>query len=408
MVSGVDLIYNTAPAAFAAERNISSAMGNAAPLLSARRISGCSQTTMMISVVVAVVGVAMSIFSQNMPAAIGFGCQCIISIIGVFVAESAFEGERMLGAISELNQQNSVLQQQTEKMSRALSLMQGENIRLEGNNTTLGERAKDLEEENISLIDLTKNLQKSFKALSECNKSLKNQEEFLRKKVDDLQQYVNLLKDAHSLFMETNTQFTGSVSVFHRVVSTLSETEGRFKELIGAFEASNMIEDPASKERLALAKVLLDSFQIHIQNDRGMQEQILERYKQQFSLFEERLVEVNRLNDFLMSSIEILVHIQHEMESSCKILDEQRSELFALIRSVALEKETIAREREMTSEAQSAFIALQQSILSSISSPLRQMEEMIRQKDIEIVLLRNRLEEEQASVKRPSIFEAEI
>ena len=88
----------------------------ALPALAGRIVSNWSQTSMIGGVVVSVIGVAAAIFSSNFMAAAGFGVAAIISMAGIFIADSAMRAQEWKEAMERFQGEKMFLEVQTRKM----------------------------------------------------------------------------------------------------------------------------------------------------------------------------------------------------------------------------------------------------------------------------------------------------
>jgi chromosome segregation ATPase len=395
-------------AAQLARAEIGAASSYAIPFLASSKYSGCSQTVMMIATVAAVIGVAMSIFSQNIPAIIAFSSMGLISIMGVFIAESALEGEKLEGALNELKKQNFLLKEHTGRMTAAVKSINSENTRLQLSHDQLKGEAEGLEEDKSSLKRSIKSLESSLQRLSDSNKVLKENEEILEKRLSDLSKHVAGLSEVHTMLLETNLQFTQQVGLFHDIVVNLESSKDTVNQLIGQLSNCDGMDPYALKEMLALTKALVENILAALLEDREKQSELLDQYNQKFSSLQQRCGEVLLIKQYYEDHLHSLGQLSETIKKSSQVCDAQRREILLLIEQIH-EKEALAQDRmQKMKEQELALIDKHQQLLNSLSAPLIKLSEALRHKEEEAAFLRRALQRHLKMHSLPQIVETDL
>lgn len=361
--------------------------------------SGCnwSQMVMLAGVALSVAGVAFAFFSSNTLAMYGFGALGIVSIIGVFVAQSALEAEQLETSISELNDQNAFLQAQAHRVHVTIRSVKNERDHLLAVKTVLEQNVKRVEGENVRLTEILKRLEESLKALATSNRGLNEQNVQLEKRISELKQTVASLEHFLEQFFQLKEQFSRKFTMFAQSTASLGVSEQHIAHLIETLEGIRQQGVASMQEHVALAKSLIDHLKGHLDGEKEGQRQAI--------------IELRDHVGHIETSCSSVASARLSLEQTHAHLRDDYSSMSSVLESIELEKRRV-EELSVALEASSQSIALERRAFCGevealketkddlervFSTTLRAFEQKLSERDRQIISLKRRVEELQLS-----------
>jgi chromosome segregation ATPase len=368
------------------------------PSLAGKSVTGWTHSFMMLGVAVAVVGVAASIFTGTMMATVGFGALGVVSLVGVFVAQSAMEGEMLQNSISQLNEQNAFLDDQTKKMDGAFKTIKKENEKLKATHGILEAKVQMLERENTRLIKASKDLDVALHSLSESNKSLEIKKVTLEKKVGDFEQYLRESLGVLDHFVGTNIEFASRVRLFCGAIKGLEDLEGNIRSMVGSLEDCVGENFPDLKERLLLAKMISQNLKMVLSEDKESQRALIDDYSAQMAIAERTSKEFVSYGESFDQSIKGISDRQTQMIDVVQNLERERSELEEMARLLEMKRQQFIEEKQAFSHEVEALKALQEHFARLIGGSVDTFDRKIRERDEEYQRMTLKLEAAEATL----------
>ena len=253
------------------------------PSLAGHSVTSYAQSFMIAGIIISVIGVATAIFTTSILVGVGFGLAGIVSIVGVFVAQSAFEGEQLQNSIAQLSRQNVFLEDQRIRLDSACRLLQGENDRLKEAQGSLDIKHKELERENIRIGQISSDLRASLEGLAGANALLSESRSVVVSQVVRLQGYVTEAKTTLQTFLETHREFSTTVSSFTGAIANLDKTEDLILRAITDLENEVVAAIPTLKSHVALATEISGYIGSRIETQRQQQSLAIDAYRNQIT-----------------------------------------------------------------------------------------------------------------------------
>jgi chromosome segregation ATPase len=368
------------------------------PSLAGRSVTGWTHSFMMLGVAVAIVGVAASIFTGTMMATVGFGALGVVSLVGVFVAQSAMEGEMLQNSISQLNEQNAFLDDQTKKMDGAFKTIKKENEKLKATHGVLEAKIVMLEKENTRLMKASKDLDVALHSLSESNRSLEVKKVTLEKKVGDFEQYLRESLAVLDHFVGTNIEFASRVRLFCGAIKGLEDVEGSVRTMVGSLEDCVGGNFSDLRERLSLVKMISQDLKIVIDQDKVLQRALIDDYSAQMAIAERTSKEFASYGQSFDQSIGKISDRQTDMLVVAQNLERQRVELEQMARVLEAKRLQFVEEKQAFSREVEALRVLQENFSGLIGGSVETFDRKIRERDQEYQSMVSKLESAEATL----------
>jgi chromosome segregation ATPase len=348
------------------------------PSLAGRSITSYAQSFMIAGIIISVIGVAAAIFTSVLLTGVGFGFAGIVSVIGVFVAQSAFEGEQLQNSITQLKGQNAFLDDQRVKLDACITLLKRENDDLKLSQGSLDLRCKELEGQNTRIHQLSTDLGLSLQGMTAANHVLSESKSVLIAKVAELQGYVAEAKATLQTFVATHKEFSSRVGIFAGAIANLDTTEEVIRSAIADLETRATTSLPVLREHVTLSRDISDYIQTRVQEQSQQQSGSIDAYRQEVAALG---THIESLQGYIRELERINAGFSLQMQGSQSIESlqgEHREALTSLIRTLDESSGRFERERGLfRSEAerlQTTFRALvveRDALLRSLQQPLQ-------------------------------------
>ncbi|MCX6990868.1 MAG: hypothetical protein NTX49_07400 [Chlamydiae bacterium] len=350
------------------------------PSLAGRSITSYAQSFMIAGIIISVMGVAAAIFTSALLTGVGFGLAGIVSVIGVFVAQSAFEGEQLQNSIAQLNLQNAFLDGQRLRLDSSVTLLKGENDRLQQAQGGLDLKYKELEGENARIQQLSSALGLSLQGMTTANHVLSESKSVLIAKVAQLQGYVAEGKATLQTFVDTHREFSTKVGVFAEAIARLDNTEGVIRSAIVDLEMQGAASLPGLREHVTLATEISGYIRSRMQEEKEEQSLAIEGCRQEIASLRTHIGslqgcvrDLERINAAFTSGLQV-------SEAIAGLQLEHRDALTALIRALEESSARFERERRQlrtqAEDLQTTFRQLvveRDTLVLTLQGPLRQL-----------------------------------
>ena len=349
------------------------------PSLAGRSITSYAQSFMIAGIIISVIGVALAIFTSVLLTGVGFGFAGIVSVIGVFIAQSAFEGEQLQNSIAQLKGQNAFLEDQRVKLDAAIILLKGENDHLKFFQRSLDLKCKELEEENARIHQLSTDLRLSLQGMTAVNHVLSESKSVLIAKVAELRGYVAEAKSTLQGFVATHTEFSSRVLVFAGAIAKLDATEEVIRSAITDLETRATASLPVLRDHVTLAREISDYIQTRLQEQTQQQSGSIEAFRKEVATLGSH---IKGLQDYITELERINAGFALQMEGSQSIASlqgEHREALTSLIRTLDESSARFERERGLfRAEAERlqttfrSFVEERDALILAMQEPLTQ------------------------------------
>lgn len=293
-----------------------------------RSVTSWAQTCMIIGVVAAVVGVATALFTSSIFAAVGFGLLGVVSAIGVFATQNAFDSEQLQNSIARLSQEHAFLDEQTKKMEAAALLAEQQSKYFKEAEARLNVKVRELEAENLRIQRANKDLEKALADMKAANQQLAENKEALGRRIAGLEQAVQSAKQVLKDFLTTNVEFAARIGVFSTSVAGLVRAEEQMRKTIETLNTAAHTEIPNLEKFIELGNALGEYLVSHVRSQTESHHKLLEEYR----------AEIARLES---ASITLRTHIADNEEMAKRFADREVS-LIAAGQAIAKENERLA------------------------------------------------------------------
>ena len=350
------------------------------PSLAGRSVTSYAQSFMIVGIIISVIGVAAAIFTSSILAGVGFGLAGIVSVIGVFVAQSAFEGEQLQNAIAQLNLQNAFLDDQRIRLDSASKFLKGENDRLKQAQGGLDLKCKELEGENTRIQQVSSDLRLSLQGMTASNRLLSESKSVLVAKVAELQGYVTEAKSTLQIFLQTYKEFSSNVSAFALVIPSLDKTEALIQRVISDLETKETEALLRLREHVTLATEIADYIHTRGEREQHLQLLAIPTYQEEVSTLRTSIGSLqNSVKDLERIHAAFASESEHS-ESIGSLQSKHREALAELITALEagvakferergkLIAETVVLQRTLTE-----FVTQRDALLHTLENPLSRM-----------------------------------
>lgn len=387
---------STTPAIVAKEGEMSLASA-ALPSIGGKLVSSWPQAVMISGIIAAVVGVATAVFTSSVFAGIGFGLLGVISIVGVFVAQNAFEGAELQNSIAQLNRQNSFLDEQTGRVEHTAKQILAENARLKSAQEALEKRGEELLKENQRVVQANKDLEKSLQDIRVANRAMADHRAALERKIIEMQQVVARAQQLLQSFLRTNVEFASRIGAFTAVVRDLGSTEEEIRATVTNFERVVADEMPQLTAQIDLARALSDHIQSHMTSQNDSLRRLSADYANQVTRLTASVTTLTASNATLERLAAEFAAREASIASATATIDAARDGLTALIPSAEARIQGMSTERERLEREIAALISTKDAIIAEMSRARTELQAFVTSKTVELRLLQERIGSARAS-----------
>jgi len=356
-------VASTLPATSAKESEMSIA-GAVLPSIAGKLVSTWPQSVMISGIVAAVVGVAAAIFTSSLFAGIGFALLGVISIVGVYLAQNAFEGAELQNSIAQLGRQNTFLDQQTAKVELTAKQIIEENTKLKSAQVILAQKTEELQKENQRVVQANKDLEKALQDLGAANRIMREGSATLERRIADMQQVVVQAKQSLQTFLRRNVEFASRVGAFTSASEGLGQTEAQMQATLAGFERITTAEIPVLTAQIEFARALSDHIHAHMTEQNEALHRISEEFAAQVARLDASVARLTASNEshqriaegFAGREVSIGL-VTTTMESIRGGLTDLVPPVNAHIQAMSTEREHLAAEIESLTRVKDAMIA---------------------------------------------------
>lgn len=395
-VAKVTTITTASPAV--AKEEESSIAGNVFPSIGGRMVSSWSQSIMIAGIVVAVIGVAAAVFTSSVFAAVGFALLGVISALGVYVAQNAFEGEQLQNSIAQLNRQNSFLDEQTGKIEGTSRLIIAENARLKSAQEMLEGKARELQRENQRMVQANKDLEKAFQDMGAANRAMTENRAALDRKIVEMQQFVSNAKQVLQGFLRINVEFASRVGAFASVVSGLGRTEAQVRATVSEFEHVSTTELPQLTQQLQLARDLSNHIHTHITAQNESLHKLSEDYRAQVTRLEASVAPITTYNASLERQDVAFAAREASIGVATANMETEKRALTELAAELELQRQGIATERERITDEVASLTSIRTQRVEELSRINAELGRLIASKIAELASLQAQIRAARAAI----------
>lgn len=344
-----------------------------------RSVTSWAQTGMIIGVIASVAGVALAIFTSSIFAAVGFGLLGVVSAIGIFTTQNAFDEEQLQNSITRLNQEHAFLDEQTKKMEAAGALAEQESKRFKDSEARLAARVNELEAENFRIQQANKDLEKALTDMKAVHRQLADNKEALEKRIATLEQGVQVAKGVLRDFLTTNVEFAARVGVFSSSVGGLVMAEAQIRRTIETLHTAVHTEVPNLEKFVELGNALGLYLISHVEAQREAHHKLIDEYRTEIARVE-RASAVLRAH--AIDSEEMAKRLA-EREASIQLAGQsvakENEKLTALSAAIEKQRGELAAERERISGEIAALSATKTELVAQLEKVRETVEARIAQ-----------------------------
>jgi len=365
--------------------------------IAGRAVSNWPQFTMIAGLVISIVGVAASVFTSNFMAAAGFGAAALISLAGLFIADSAIRAEQWKENVERLQKEKFFFNERTNVMVSLQKDIKSNSDRLRAAQDLLGSRIITMENDAGKIGSAYQSLDKALRVFKDTNTLfLKNREDLIQR-VQELKAYVDASSSSLQEYKSVNTHFTTQVQVLSSIVSNMEKIEEAMKFSLNPFtRKETSIEAPGCSDYVQIAKLIMTDLEKSLTLQR-------EHQRRQIGFFAEHCLHIEEANSYItkfQQDVEAMhAHIGSLNKQMAEIAVNLSSER-QLMGSTADLLEANARElfegREELQNTLKKFQGNQHSIVEQIFLSVKIADQMLSQKqqELEELLQRSKVKEE--------------
>lgn len=381
---------STLPASSAKEAEMSIAAA-VLPSIAGKIVSTWPQSVMIAGIVAAVVGVAAAVLTSSLFAGIGFALLGVISIVGVFVAQDAFEGAELQNSIALLGRQNTFLDQQTAKVELTSKQIIAENAKLKSAQVTLGQKADELQKENQRIIQANKDLEKALQDLAAANRSIREGSASLERRIADMKQVVVQANQILQTFLRRNLEFASSVGAFASASAGLGRTEAEIQGTLAEFERVTTEEIPQIRAQIELAQALSDRINTHMTEQNESLRRISEGYAAQITRLDATVAGLTASIQSYERLAADFIAREDSIRQATTAMESARGGLTALAPTVEAQIQAIAAQRERLAAEVIALTGVKDALIAELARLRGEFDALVSSKRAELATLQEQL-----------------
>jgi chromosome segregation ATPase len=374
-----------------------SLFGSALSSAGARSVTGLPQTVMMMGLVVAVVGVAMAVFTSNTVAGAGFGVCGVVSLMGLYIVSTAEALERMQQSVDKLNKQELFFQGQTRLIDQAFRSVSKDTERLKKEGDLFDAKLKLLDSTHSRLNKAYSDLELAVKSMGDAGGVYSKNREEIQKRVVEMKAFITQSEIALKEYKETNSVFASHITKFSRAVLGLGQVDQKIERALNAFSVKNG-DTPGTREQVECAEQIMGYLSTYLQSQHRSHLDVVRQYDRHFHRMDESMVYMSSFRRQLEETSAQLEPKDEKIRKAAQALEKQGQSVSSLLQQLSGGREVMERERGEVDRQFDSYMVKQDHMLRLIEQAVIKAENKLNDKERSLYQLRESLVEIQESL----------